>query len=40
VDSWDIFDRFPDHVERDGRMISLPEWHRGGLRELCFELFG
>jgi len=40
VDSWDIFDRFPDHVEQDGRMISLPEWHRGGLRDLCFELFG
>jgi hypothetical protein len=40
VDSWDIFDSFPDHVEQDGRMISLPEWHRGGLRELCFELFG
>jgi hypothetical protein len=40
VDSWDIFDSFPDHVEQDGRMISLPEWHRGGLRDLCFELFG
>jgi hypothetical protein len=40
VDSWDIFGCFPDHVEQDGRMISLPEWHRGGLRELCFELFG
>ena len=40
VDSWDIFDSFPDHVEHDGRMISLPEWHRGGLRDLCFELFG
>jgi hypothetical protein len=20
-------------------MIPLPEWHRGGLRTLCFELF-
>jgi len=40
VDSWDIFDSFPDHVEQHGQMISLPEWHRGGLRELCFELFG
>jgi hypothetical protein len=39
VDSWDIFDSFPDHVEQDGRMISLPEWHRGGLRDLCIELF-
>jgi hypothetical protein len=40
VDSWDIFDGFPDHVEQGGRMISLPEWHRGGLRDLCSELFG
>jgi hypothetical protein len=40
VDSWDIFDSFPDHVEQDGRMVSLPEWHRGGLRELCLDLFG
>ena len=40
VDSWDIFDSFPDHVEQDGRMVSLPEWHLGGLRDLCFELFG
>jgi len=40
VDSWDIFDSFPDHVEQDGRLVSLPEWHRGGLRDQCFELFG
>jgi Domain of unknown function (DUF4157) len=40
IDSWDIFDGFPDHVEQGGRMVSLPDWHRGGLRELCFELFG
>jgi hypothetical protein len=39
VDSWDIFDSFPDHVEQDGRLISLQEWHRGGLRDLCFNLF-
>ena len=39
VDSWDIFDSFPDHVEQDGRLISLREWHRGALRELCTELF-
>ncbi|HTR93952.1 MAG TPA: hypothetical protein VMI73_19645 [Trebonia sp.] len=39
VDSWDIFDSFPDHVEQDGRLVSLPEWHRGQLRELCVELF-
>jgi hypothetical protein len=40
VDSWDILDSFPDHVEQDGRMVPLPEWHRGGLRDLCLELFG
>jgi hypothetical protein len=40
VDSWDIFDSFPDHVEQDGQLVSLPAWHRGGLRDLCFELFG
>jgi hypothetical protein len=39
VDSWDIFNSFPDHVEQGGRMISLPQWHRTGLRELCTELF-
>jgi Domain of unknown function (DUF4157) len=39
VDSWDIFDRFPDHVEQGGRLIPLPQWHREGLRDLCFELF-
>ena len=39
VDSSDIFDQFPDHVEQDGRLVSLPQWHREGLRELCFELF-
>ena len=39
VDSQDVFDRFPDHVEQGGRLVSLQEWHREGLRELCFELF-
>jgi hypothetical protein len=39
VDSWDIVDRFPDYVEQGGRLVSLPRWHREGLRELCFELF-
>ena len=39
VDSWDIVDRFPDHVEQGGRLVSLPQWHREGLRGLCFELF-
>ena len=39
VDSWDIVDRFPDHVEQGGRLIPLPQWHREGLRDLCLELF-
>jgi Domain of unknown function (DUF4157) len=39
VDSQDIFDRFPDHVEQRGRLVPLPQWHREGLRDLCFELF-
>ncbi len=39
VDSRAIFDSFPDHVEQGGRLVSLPEWHRAGLRELCHELF-
>ena len=40
VDSWDIFASFPDHVEQGGRLVSVREWHREGLRDLCFELFG
>jgi hypothetical protein len=39
VDCQDVFDRFPDHVEQGGRLVSLPQWHREGLRDLCFELF-
>lgn len=39
VDSWDIFGSFPDRVEQDGELVSLPRWHREGLRELCFRLF-
>ena len=40
VDSWDIFDSFPGYVEQDGQLVSLPQWHREGLRGLCLELFG
>jgi hypothetical protein len=41
VSSWEIFESFPDHVEQGGRLISLEDWHRNELRELCFgELFG
>ena len=39
VSSWDIFDSFPDHVEHDGQLVSLSEWHQGGLRDLCSDLF-
>ncbi len=41
VDSWEIFDSFPDHVQQeDGRVVSVLDWHRGGeLRELCSRLF-
>ena len=41
VTSRKIFDSFPGFVERNGHLISLQEWHRTGLRDLCFgELFG
>lgn len=41
VSSWEIFDSFPNHLEQNGRLITLEEWHRTGLRDLCFhELFG
>ena len=41
VDSWEIFAGFADHVEQDGRLLTLQEWHRTGLRDLCFgRLFG
>ena len=26
-------------MEQAGRLIPLPQWHREGLRDLCFELF-
>jgi hypothetical protein len=41
VSSEEILDGFPSFVERNGQLISLQEWHRTGLRDLCFgELFG
>jgi hypothetical protein len=41
VSSWEIFESFPGHVEQGGRLISLEDWHRNELRDLCFhELFG
>jgi Domain of unknown function (DUF4157) len=36
-----IFATFPDHVEQDGAMLTLRQWHDTDLRKLCFdELFG
>jgi hypothetical protein len=41
VSSREIFESFPDHVQQDGRLVTLEEWHRTGLRDLCFQkLFG
>jgi hypothetical protein len=41
VSSWEIFESFPDHVEAGGRLITLEDWHRHELRDLCFRnLFG
>jgi uncharacterized protein DUF4157 len=36
ISSREIFARFPDHVEEDGLLVSLPEWHGKGLRNRCF----
>ena len=27
-------------MEHGGRLVSLTEWHQGGLRDLCSDLFG
>ena len=36
-----IFEMFPDHVELDGDLLTLRQWHNTDLRELCFsKLFG
>jgi hypothetical protein len=41
ISGWEIFDSFPSHVEQNGRLITLDEWHQTVLRDLCFrELFG
>ena len=41
VSSEEILGGFPSFVERNGHLISLQEWHRTGLRDLCFgELCG
>jgi len=36
----EIFDGFPSHVEQEGRLVTLRQWHDGSLHDLCFgELF-
>jgi hypothetical protein len=41
VSSSEIFESFPDHVEQDGHLLTLRQWHASRLRDLCFhELFG
>jgi Domain of unknown function (DUF4157) len=41
VSRQEIFQSFPDHVQQDGRLFTLEEWHHSWLRDLCFgELFG
>jgi len=41
VDSWEILESLPDHVEQDGQLLPLRTWHDDVLRDLCFtDLFG
>jgi len=36
----EIFGSLPDHVEQEGTLVALRQWHDGSLRDLCFgELF-
>jgi hypothetical protein len=36
----EIFDSLPDHVEQEGTLVALRQWHDSSLRDLCFgELF-
>jgi hypothetical protein len=36
----EIFDGLPDHVELQGTLVTLRQWHDSSLRDLCFgELF-
>jgi Domain of unknown function (DUF4157) len=36
----EIFESLPDHVEQDGTLVALRQWHDSSLRDLCFsELF-
>jgi hypothetical protein len=36
----EIFESLPDHVEQEGTLVALRQWHDSSLRDLCFgELF-
>lgn len=37
ISSGEIFQSFPSHVAQDGQLLTLQEWHRGALRNLCFD---
>ena len=39
ITSREIFERFPRYVDVDGVLLSLPQWHKTVLRELCVHLF-
>ncbi|MGH3167817.1 MAG: hypothetical protein ACRDN0_18270, partial [Trebonia sp.] len=39
IASQEIFGRFPDHVEADGMLLPIPEWHEKVLRDRCFDDF-
>jgi hypothetical protein len=36
ITSQAIMRNFPSHVARDGKLVTLQDWHRGALRDLCF----
>jgi len=40
ITSQEIFESLPDHVEQEGTLVALRQWHDSSLRDLCFgELF-
>jgi hypothetical protein len=32
----EIFESLPDHVEQEGTLVALRQWHDSRLRDLCF----
>jgi hypothetical protein len=40
ISGQEIFESLPDHVEQEGTLVALRQWHDSSLRDLCFgELF-